>query len=278
MSNQLIIGVLLIAAGVLLAVVAYWVISGSGSTKKPESTDEATGGEDPEAAVIETGVPDPITMDSEDIPEDISDDLPELLDDAQISTAQDDLEIKDEIALEQPPRADLPIRSDDIPPSMGEGEVDMAGKPDLQPQAGQRISIATLLRDEVTGQLIVKVGDTEYHNSDDLRASNDWTRVEYAVSDLQTWTSQDAPGIPRVELEPEAAEPKPTSMIEQIDAILQEKIDSSGRSHLGVRLMESPGGAARVLIGVQSYDLADVPDDEVRQLIQEAVAIWEADQ
>ena len=274
MSNQLIIGVLLIAAGVLLAVVAYWVISSSGSTKKPESTDEATGGDDADEAVIETGVPDPLTLDHEDI----SDDLPELPDDAQISTAQDDLEIKNEIALEQPPRADLPIGSDDIPPEMGEVEVDIAGKPDLQPQAGQRISIATLLRDEVTGQLIVKVGDTEYHSSDDLRASNDWIRVEYAVSDLQTWTSQDAPVQPRVELEPETAEPKPTSMIEQIDAILQEKIDSSGRSHLGVRLMESPGGAARVLIGVQSYDLADVPDEEVRQLIQEAVAIWEADQ
>ena len=274
MSNQLIIGVLLIAAGILLAVVAYWVISGSGSTKKSESVSEENGGEVPETEGIETEVADPLTSDDGDI----SDDIPELPDDVQISTEQDELETKDEIALEQPPLADLPIGSEEIPTGMGEGEVDMAGKPDLQPQAGQRISIATLLRDEVTGQLIVKVGDTEYHNSDDLRASNDWTRVEYAVSDLQTWTSQDAPGQPRVELEPEASEPKPTSMIEQIDAILQEKIDSSGRSHLGVRLMESPGGAARVLIGVQSYDLADVPDEEVRQLIQEAVAIWEADQ
>jgi hypothetical protein len=29
---------------------------------------------------------------------------------------------------------------------------------------------------------------------------------------------------------------------------------------------------------VQSYDLADVPDEDIRQLIQEAVAIWEAKQ
>jgi len=130
----------------------------------------------------------------------------------------------------------------------------------------------------VTGQLIVKVGDTEYHNPDDLRASNDWTRVEFAASDLQTWIIKESPSQPRVELEPEPVEPKPTSMIEQINVILQEKIEASDRSHLGVRLLESPSGAARVLIGVQSYDLADVPDEDIRQLIQEAVAIWEATQ
>lgn len=274
MSSQLMIGVLLIAAGILLAVVAYWVISGSGSAKEPESVGEKDEGEEPDAANIETGIQDPLASDDEDI----SGDIPELPAETLISTEQNGLETKNEIALEQPPRADLPNGSEDKSPGMGEDEVEKAGKPDLQPEAGQRISIATLLRDEVTGRLIVKVGDTEYHNPNDLRASSHWTRVEYAVSDLQTWTSQDTPGQPRVELKPEAAEPKPTSMIEQINAILQEKIDSSGRSHLGVRLMESPSGAARVLIGVQSYDLADVPDEEVRKLIQEAVAIWEADQ
>jgi hypothetical protein len=165
-----------------------------------------------------------------------------------------------------------------VSPSKEEAAVEKADKPDLRPQPGPQISIATLLRDELTGQLIVRVGDKEYHNPDDLRASSDWTRVEYAASDLQNWVSRDALEQPRVDREVEVVEPKPMSMIEQIDAILQEKIDSSGRSHLGVRLLESPSGAVRVLIGVQSYDLADVPNDDVRQLIQEAVAIWEADQ
>lgn len=254
------IGVLLIAAGILLAVVAYWVISGSRSAKKPESADEVNGEEDPGAVVTETGVPDPLTLDNEEF----SDDIPDLPDDIQTSTEQDALETRDEIA---------PDDSKSVPEagSLAEGE-------DEEEQAGPRIPIATLLRDDVTGQLIVKVGDTEYHNPDDLRASDDWTRVEFAASDLQTWIIQDAPSQPRVELEPEPVAPKPTSMIEQINVILQEKIESSGRSHLGVRLLESPSGAARVLIGVQSYDLADVPDEDIRQLIQEAVAIWEAKQ
>jgi hypothetical protein len=260
MNSQLMIGVLLIAAGILLAVVAYWVISGGGSAKKSESTDEVNGEEDPGAVVTETGVPDPLTLDNEEF----SDDIPDLPDDIQTSTEQDALETRDEIA---------PDDSKSVPEagSLAEGE-------DEEEQAGPRIPIATLLRDDVTGQLIVKVGDTEYHNPDDLRASDDWTRVEFAASDLQTWIIQDAPSQPRVELEPEPVAPKPTSMIEQINVILQEKIESSGRSHLGVRLLESPSGAARVLIGVQSYDLADVPDEDIRQLIQEAVAIWEAKQ
>jgi len=87
MNSQLMIGVLLIAAGILLAVVAYWVISGGGSAKKPESTDEVNGGEDPGAMVIETDAPDTLTLDNEDI----SDDIPDLPDDVQTSTEQDDL-------------------------------------------------------------------------------------------------------------------------------------------------------------------------------------------
>ncbi len=274
MNSQLMIGILLIAAGILLALVAYWVISSSGSAKESESADETNGGEDPDAGVIETDIPGPLTLDNEDI----SDDIPELPAYVQASNEQDGLETTDEIAPEQPSLADTNSGSEALSPDGGEDEEEQADKPGLQPQAGPRISIATLLRDDVTGQLIVKVGDTEYHNPDDLRASNDWTRVEFAASDLQTWILKDAPSYPRVEREPEAVEPKPMSMIEQINAILQEKIESSGRSHLGVRLLESPSGAARVLIGVQSYDLADVPDEDVRQLIQEAVAIWEADQ
>ena len=274
MNSQLMIGVLLIAAGILLAVVAYWVISGGGSAKEPESADEAKGGEDPEAAVIGTGVPDPLMLDNEDI----SDDIPDLPDDVQTSTEQDDLETTHEIIPEQIPLEDTISESEARSSDEGKDEEEQTGKPDFEPQAGPRIAIATLLRDDVTGQLIVKVGDTEYRNPDDLRASNDWTRVEFAASDLQTWIVKEAPSQPKDELEPEPVPPKPTSMIEQINVILQEKIDASGRSHLGVRLLESPSGAARVLIGVQSYDLADVPDEDIQHLIQEAVEDWEANQ
>ena len=271
MTTELMIGVLLIAAGILLAGVAYWVVSGGGSAKKADSADEVDDGDESETAELEMDDPDLPALDEEEI----SGEIPELPDEVQISPAQDDLPTTNEIAPEQPPAAVLHAGPEAASPA---DEMKETGKPDLQPQPGPRISIATLLRDDVTGQLIVKVGDTEYQNPDELRASSAWTRVEYAASDLQTWISKDTRAQPSVEREPEVVEPKPASMIEQINVILQEKIESSGRGHLGVRLLESPGGAARVLIGVQSYDLADVPDEDVRQLIQEAVATWEADQ
>ena len=130
MISQLMIGVLLIAAGILLAVVAYLVISGSRSAKKPESADEVNGEEGPGAVVTETGVPDPLTLDNEEF----SDDIPDLPDDIQTSTEQDALETRDEIAPED---------SKSVPEAgslaEGEDEEEQAGKPDFEPQAGPRI-------------------------------------------------------------------------------------------------------------------------------------------
>jgi len=102
MNSQLMIGVLLIAAGILLAVVAYWVISGGGSDKEPESADEAKDGEDPAAAALGTDVPTPLLLDNEDF----SDDIPDMPDDVQASTEQEELETTDEIVPEQPPLAE----------------------------------------------------------------------------------------------------------------------------------------------------------------------------
>ena len=69
---------------------------------------------------------------------------------------------------------------------------------------------------------------------------------------------------------------KPLSMIEQINAILQEKIEAIGDPHLAVRLIEGLEGSAKVLIGVHSYELGEVPDETISNLIREAVAEWEA--
>jgi hypothetical protein len=128
MNSQLMIGVLLIAAGILLAVVAYWVISGGGSAKEPESADEGNGGDDPEADVIETGVPDPLTLDNEGI----SDDIPDLPDDVQASTEQDDLETTDESVPEQIPLEEPSSESEAGSSDDGEDEEEQTGKPDFE--------------------------------------------------------------------------------------------------------------------------------------------------
>jgi hypothetical protein len=40
--------------------------------------------------------------------------------------------------------------------------------------------------------------------------------------------------------------------------------------------MEGPGGMARVLIGIDSYSIEDVPDEDIQSLIKQAVGQWEA--
>ena len=42
--------------------------------------------------------------------------------------------------------------------------------------------------------------------------------------------------------------------------------------------MESADGSVKVLLGVQSYALDDVPDESVQTLIRKAVMIWEKSQ
>jgi NAD-specific glutamate dehydrogenase len=67
-------------------------------------------------------------------------------------------------------------------------------------------------------------------------------------------------------------------MIGQINDILQQNIAESGGEYQGVQLIEGPGGSARVMVGVQSYELGEVPDENIQALIRDAVATWEKTQ
>ncbi len=145
------------------------------------------------------------------------------------------------------------------------------------------IPVAMLLRDEVTGGLIIRVGDREYRAASELLASKDRQRMEYTAADLSRWLGIDkTTAAPRpAPPEPPAKAPvptrRPTSMVEQINAILDRKLLEKPQLTRGVRLAELPGGGIKVYIGIDSYNaIDDVPDTEIRQLIREAVAEWEA--
>jgi hypothetical protein len=270
MNSALIIGIILIILGIGLAVVAYLVITSSDEEEddQPEipDADEPESATEPEPEISEQddeeseAEPEPVEPEESEVP-------------ASIEPAQ--IDVPDE---EEPELADEQAES----PAEKIDEDDTAVE-DYAPGAPDRIQVATLLRDDVSGQLIIRVGDREYSSPDDLRASPDWTRVEYAASDLAEWvrpTAQKAPGAKEgaSEADNQTVERKPSTMIEQINSILQEMIEASGRTELAVRLIEGPGGMARVLIGVNSYEIAEVPDPEVQDLIRQAVASWEANQ
>jgi hypothetical protein len=71
-------------------------------------------------------------------------------------------------------------------------------------------------------------------------------------------------------------EPPPRSIAAQIDEILQEMLENSALASRGIRLMELPGKGMVVMVGLNQYEGVEaVPDDEIRQLIRNAVAEWE---
>ena len=68
----------------------------------------------------------------------------------------------------------------------------------------------------------------------------------------------------------------PTSIVGQINMILQKRIDGTPLEARGISLMESSSGGVNVYVGVQRYEMIDdVPDDEIKAAIRAAIAEWE---
>ena len=68
----------------------------------------------------------------------------------------------------------------------------------------------------------------------------------------------------------------PKSIAAQVDEILQEKLPQSNMSQRAIRLIELPLRGLVVMVDGQAYEgVGDVPDEEVRKLIQECVSEWE---
>lgn len=71
--------------------------------------------------------------------------------------------------------------------------------------------------------------------------------------------------------------PSPTAFIEEIDEILQRKVrEATTPPSQPVRVASSEDGMLQIIVGIQTYHSADeVPDLQIRRLIQAAVAEWE---
>jgi hypothetical protein len=75
----------------------------------------------------------------------------------------------------------------------------------------------------------------------------------------------------------EVRKPQPVqSLASQIDAILQERLENSPLSARGIRLQEHPQQGLVVQVGLNKYNSIDeVPDEEIRTFIRDAIAEWE---
>jgi hypothetical protein len=68
----------------------------------------------------------------------------------------------------------------------------------------------------------------------------------------------------------------PTTMVGQINAILQERITGTKFANPGVVLLETPAGGVNVYVGLNKFEGIDsVPDEEIKSVIRAAIAEWE---
>jgi len=257
-------GALLIVIGLAFALLAIAVVLNrrDSEAKQAEETDE------------------PVQFDSEE-PEDVPEIPP--------SEAAEDL--PDSVSAEpsELPKAE-PVRpAEPHPPS---------------PRA--LLPLAELLREEVTGQLILRLGDQVIRSAADLQSEADRRKIQYASADLADWfKGLEIPARPRRSggdrrrsakkaeaaqpadpsraeagalSSPDPAAPRPVNMIEAINAILDRQLAKTEGVPRAVRLVPDPTGGVRVLLGVKSYSLEELPDESIKSLIRQAVAEWEESQ
>lgn len=83
-------------------------------------------------------------------------------------------------------------------------------------------------------------------------------------------------GAPPKKLDPEQ-EFALLTIVQQIDTVLQKKIEGTPLEDAGIRLQESVHGDLEVHVGLQQYESIDhVPDEKIRTVIRNAIAEWES--
>lgn len=82
--------------------------------------------------------------------------------------------------------------------------------------------------------------------------------------------------LPGGQAAPQPARKKaPLSIVEQIDDILQVNMAGTEYSDKGIRLFETPNRGVAVRVGLDQFQLDEVPDPAIRAMIRAAVSEWE---
>jgi hypothetical protein len=183
------------------------------------------------------------------------------------------------------------------------------------PDRDDRVEVLRLLRGPDGGPLQLEMGGKPMKSAA-LISAEEHAQLSLAVVDLYAWLEEGNQPAPKIEnpLSPRkaaevpsaAADPnKPVkapslnvfkaltrtaqaevtqkieapalSLAAEIDEILQEKLVGSPLADKGIRLMDLPKQGMVIMIGLEKYpDVEAVPDEEIRTLLHEAVAVWEA--
>ncbi|MBN1305627.1 MAG: hypothetical protein JXA13_14405 [Anaerolineales bacterium] len=127
-------------------------------------------------------------------------------------------------------------------------------------------------------------------------------RLIAALNQVRPWVDSNAPAQPPVSSAVTPRHPKPAvqtpalkpaaisptsglesvvpakgSMVDQIDAILQQQIAGTPLHDRGIKLSDAPGGGVIVYVGINRYQGVDtVPDPEIQEAIRMAISVWES--
>lgn len=247
-SNQLLLGLVFITAGVALALLAYAAIL----NRRPADDEEGS-------AVEPEGGLEPRTPGDEEEPSEPSED--------EIGVAA--ATVVAEPKVEPPPAAAAPtVMASMSPPPSKKDDPDTPTPP------------VSIERDPAGRKLMIRVEGKTYRSMSELKDSEAWEEIGDLFEQLMEWLIVVPPHSPA---SPSTAGPATTkaesrshSMVEQINEILAEKLTHAEDVPQAVHLSEGPSGSIRVYIGVNGYAIQDVPNAEVRRLIREAVEEWES--
>ncbi len=245
MDDQLMLGILLIIVGIAIGLIAVAVVLNRREDRIAADTGlETNDGEDQEPSDSEEEEPAPEVDGDEPAPEADEDEPAPEADEDEPLEESDDIEETEEIE---------------------------------SPTPRERQLVAEIYREEVTGKLIVRAGGQEYLDGKQIENEAERRRLAYAASDLSDWFQGEFEFGGRsaaVGLTQQSA--SSDQMIVEINDILQRSL--AGTPDRGVRLISDSVGGVKVFIGIKSYEIEDVPDLEIKDLIRQAVAEWEAGQ
>jgi hypothetical protein len=275
-DNQLLLGVVFITAGIALALLAYAVLLNRRGSIDDETEEEAEaevdleGGlmaEEPEPTRI-VPEPQPVVPPFEEPTRLYQEPSP-----VEDEPAQEILDTRVETEMPEPAEADaapVEVPEATVPAQPGEPQADV-------------VPVVSLERDPHTGKLRIDVGEDSFDSMNELKASDAWEHIGGLFEELHAWMTVVPPQSPPSARADQSGSSEATvktpgeqSMVEQINEILADKLAASATAPQGVHMAEAPDGSIRVFIGVQGYAMDQVPNDEVRRLIREAVSEWES--
>lgn len=199
-------------------------------------------------------------------------------------------------------------KKDEAPSEKLPGSEESQAQPEMQVEASKMdtrglLEIAHLWRHEDTKKLVAQI-ENQYINHGDELTGDQHALLSLLLLDLGEWVGLEGRmrAVEDLQAEEENAEEeerKPAffnpinimkdamtadvylphsglSLADQIDPILQSMLADSPLVDRGVSLMDIEGRGMVVNVGLDLYDsVGDVPDDDIRALIQKAVAVWE---